>query len=131
MTPRPAADEDTTGSTGLSPPSVRRLPVWRIGITGGLIGILCCVGPTILALVGVVSAGTAYVWANDLYDGYAWWFRLAGLAVMAGLTYLALRRRDACGLAGVRRPLLSVLAIAVATYLFLYAVTTWLGTLAR
>lgn len=44
-----------------------RLPVWRIGITGGLVGILCCVGPTALALFGIVSAGTAFVWANDLY----------------------------------------------------------------
>ena len=58
-----------------------RLPSWRIGLAGGLIGIMCCVGPTILALLGSVSAGTAFVWATDLYDNYAWWFRLAGLAV--------------------------------------------------
>jgi len=58
-----------------------RLPSRRIGLAGGLIGIMCCVGPTILALLGSVSAGTAFVWATDLYDNYAWWFRLAGLAV--------------------------------------------------
>src|SRR4051812_20350503 len=40
----------------------RPLPVWRIGLAGGLVGILCCVGPTVLALLGVVSAGTAFVW---------------------------------------------------------------------
>lgn len=109
------------------------LPVWRIGLAGGLTGILCCVGPTVLALLGVVSAGTAFVWATDLYDGYAWWFRLAGLAVMAALVWWALRRRDQCSLAGVRQVrarLLGVLAVAVATYVVLYAVTTWLGTLA-
>ncbi len=44
------------------------LPVWRIGITGGLVGILCRVGPTVLALFGIVSAGTVLVWANNLYD---------------------------------------------------------------
>lgn len=48
-----------------------RLPVWRMGVTGGLVGILCCVGPTALALVGVVSAGTAFAWATNLYDDYA------------------------------------------------------------
>jgi hypothetical protein len=37
----------------------------------------------VLALLGIVSAGTAFVWATDLYDNHAWWFRLAGLAVLA------------------------------------------------
>ena len=60
----------STTSAARTPPDRRndRLPVWRIGLTGGLVGIACCVGPTMLALLGVVSAGTAFVWANDLYD---------------------------------------------------------------
>ena len=110
-----------------------RLPSWRIGLAGGLIGIMCCVGPTILALLGVVSAGTAFVWATDLYDNYAWWFRLAGLAVIAALVWLTLRRRNQCSVAGVRRVrwrLAGTLAVAVATYASLYALTTWLGTFA-
>lgn len=108
-----------------------RLPVWRIGLTGGLVGILCCVGPTVLALVGLVSAGTAFVWATDLYDGYTWWFRLGGLTVLLGLVWLSLRRRDQCSVAGMRRwrwRLLAVLGIAVVTYGALYGLTTWLGT---
>lgn len=126
-------------STGLepvtTPPRQRtgRLKVWRIGVTGGLVGILCCVGPTMLALLGVVSAATAYGWATDLYDGYAWWFRLAGLAVLALLVWVALRRRNQCSIAGVRTVrwrLLGVLAVAVATYSALYGLTTWLGTFA-
>ncbi len=111
----------------------RALPMWRIGLAGGVVGILCCVGPTVLALLGVVSAGTAYVWATDLYDGYAWWFRLAGLAVLAVLVWASLRRRNQCSRDGLRRlrvRLLGVAVIAVATYGALYAVTTWLGTLA-
>jgi hypothetical protein len=133
-----AAERETlthgaTGTTRRRGSAARALPVWRIGLTGGLVGIMCCVGPTVLALVGVVSAGTAFVWATDLYDGYAWWFRLGGLAAMALLVYVGLRRRDQCslrGLVSVRRRLLAMLGIAVATYLVLYAVTTWLGTLA-
>jgi hypothetical protein len=128
-----------TGSVAHEAPSGRarapsdRLPIWRIGITGGLVGILCCVGPTVLALFGIVSTGTAFVWANNLYDNYAWWFRLGGLVVLVTLTWVALRRRNQCSIAGARRlrwRLLSVFAIAVGTYLALYGLTTWLGTFA-
>lgn len=109
------------------------LPMWRTGIAGGLVGILCCVGPTALALLGVVGAGTAFAWATTLYDDYAWWFRLAGLAVLIALVWFNLRRRNQCSVAGMRRwrwRLAGVAAIAVATYAFLYALTTWLGTFA-
>jgi len=102
-------------------------------LVGGVVGILCCVGPTLLALFGVVGAGTAYVWANTLYDGYAWWFRLAGLVLMGLLVARALRRRGQCSLRGaaaVRGKLLVTLTIAVSTYVVLYAATTWLGSFA-
>jgi hypothetical protein len=110
-----------------------RLPVWRIGLTGGLVGILCCVGPTVLAVLGIVSAGTAFAWATDLYDGYAGLFRLGGLAVLALLVWLSLRRQAQCSVAGIRRwrwRLVAVLGVAVLTYVGLYALTTWLGTFA-
>jgi hypothetical protein len=113
--------------------STDRLPVWRIGITGGLVGILCCVGPTVLAMLGIISAATAFAWANNLYDNYAWWFRLGGLAVLAALIWISLRRQRQCNIDGLRhrrRKLLTVLAIAVGTYAVLYAITTWLGTFA-
>jgi hypothetical protein len=112
---------------------VDRLPVWRMGLTGGLVGILCCVGPTVLALLGIVSAGTAFAWATTLYNNYAWWFRLGGLAVLAALVWVSLRRRNQCSVAGVRQwrwRLLAVLGVAAGTYVALYAMTTWLGTLA-
>lgn len=116
-----------------TPAATDRLPVWRIGITAGTVGMLCCVGPTILALLGIVSAATAFVWANDLYDNFAWWFRLGGLVVIAALTWIALRRRNQCNIAGVRRlrwRLVAAIGIAVGTYLALYWLTTWLGTFA-
>lgn len=120
---KPGSDEVRAG----------RLPIWRIGLTGGLVGMLCCVGPTVLALTGVISAATAFAWANSLYDNYDWWFRFGGLGVLALLVFVALRRRDQCSLEAVRRlrwRLLMVLVIAAATYGVLYAVTTWLGTYA-
>jgi LPXTG-motif cell wall-anchored protein len=98
-----------------------------------VVGIMCCVGPTVLALLGVVSAGTAFVWATDLYDNHAWWFRLAGLVVIAALVWLALRRRNQCTVAGIHRArwrLAGTFAVAIATYAALYTITTWLGTLA-
>ncbi len=105
----------------------------RMGLVAGTTALLCCVGPTALALLGIVSAGTAFAWSNDLYGGYAWWFRLGGLVLLALLVLVALRRRNQCSLGGVRRnwPRLALaLGVAVATYLVLYAVTTWLGTFA-
>ncbi|OBJ45375.1 hypothetical protein A5630_14070 [Mycolicibacterium mucogenicum] len=109
------------------------LPIWRIGITSGAFGLLCCVGPTVLALFGILSGATALAWGDKLYDHYAWWFRLGGLAMLAGLTAIALRRRNQCTIGGVRRwrwRLAATVAIAVGTYLALYALTTWLGTFA-
>lgn len=120
-------------STQATRTSQRGVPAIRIGIAAGVTGLLCCVGPSVLALVGVVSAGTAFVWANELYDGYSWLFRLSALALLVGLVTLSLRRRNQCTLGGVRRtwPRLALaLAVAVATYLALYALTTWLGTFA-
>lgn len=108
-------------------------PALRVGVAAGLAGILCCVGPTVLALLGIVSAATAFTWATDLYDGYAWWFRLAGLAVLALLVTWTLRRRNQCNLAGMRNNRLKIgvaLGAAVVTYVVLYAATTWLGTFA-
>lgn len=127
------SDQSQHGTTAARPERATRLPVWRIGLLGGLVGILCCVGPTMLALVGVVSAGTAFLWATTLYDDYTWWFRLAGLVVTGLLVWLALRRRNQCSMAGMRRVrwrLLAILGIAIATYAVLYGVTTWLGALA-
>jgi hypothetical protein len=60
-------------------------------------------------------------------------FGLGGLVVLAVLVWMALRRRNQCSVAGVRRwrwRLLAVLGVAVGTYVALYALTTWLGTFA-
>lgn len=105
----------------------------RIGVAGGVTALLCCVGPTVLALIGAVSGATALAWAHGLYNGYAWFFRLGGLVVLLLLVGWALKRRNACSLQGARhhwRRVALALAVAVGTYGGLYALTTWLGTLA-
>jgi len=106
--------------------------VLRIGTVGGLIGMMCCVGPTVLALLGIISAATAYSWAENLYGRYAWWFRAAGMLLMVGLVVASLRRPRQCSLRGIhraRRSLLRLMVAADAAYGTLYGVTTGLGQL--
>lgn len=129
--PPEATDDPSANATGTT--TAGRLPAWRIGLTGGLVGIFCCVGPTLLAILGVVSAATAATWANDLFDTWGWAFRLAGLATMIALTVVMLRRRGACSLRGamaVRRKLALAGGAAVGTYVVLYAATAWLERIA-
>ncbi len=109
------------------------LPVVRIGIVAGTAGMLCCVGPTVLALIGVLSATTALDLANGLYGSYAWYFRGFGLLVALALIAHVLKRRSSCNLAGVRSAsgnIALTLTIGVGAYAFLYALTTWLGSFA-
>ncbi|MEQ9324745.1 MAG: hypothetical protein RIF41_36605 [Polyangiaceae bacterium] len=122
-------DGSRLGSRG----SVPDIPYVRIGLASGLVGMLCCVGPTILALTGVLTASVAADLANDLYGSYAWYFRGAGLLVALGLAAVTLRSRHACNIRGAmsaRRKLGLMLGVAIATYAVLYAVTTWLGSFA-
>lgn len=82
-----------------------------------------------LAAVGVISGATALTWGNSLYNGYAWWFRGAGLAVLICLTWWSLHRQRACtraGIKAVRGRLLGLLAVGIATYVGLYVLTSWL-----
>jgi len=130
----PAIGTDGHASGRTTATGSPRIPVLRIGAVGGIVAMMCCVGPTLLALMGIVSATTAYGWAENLYGGYAWWFRAGGLVVMAGLLLLSLRRQRQCSLSGLRRlrsRLLTLLAAAVATYGVLYVATTLLGDLPR
>ncbi len=104
-----------------------------IGLISGLVGISCCVSPVVLYLLGLATATEAVGLGNTLYGRYAWYFRLAGLLVGGAAITLYLRRRGVCDLRGARanwKPLAGAGLTAVATYVALYAFTTWLGTLA-
>ncbi|HEX2028490.1 MAG TPA: hypothetical protein VHF25_10880 [Nitriliruptorales bacterium] len=84
------------------PAGRQRLPAARIGLLSGTVAILCCAGPTALALAGLMSGAAAYALATELYAGWAWWFRAAGLVVAAALSWWALRRRGICDVEGVK-----------------------------
>ena len=102
----------------------------KYGLLSGLAGIMCCVSPVVLVLLGIATAAEAVTLGDTLYYGYAWLFRAFGLAVAATAVVLYLRRRRMCTPAGARRSwrLLAALAVAaVATYIGLFWFTKYLG----
>jgi hypothetical protein len=99
-----------------------------LGSLAGLIGISCCVAPTILALLGLISASVAIGVGTTLYSEYGWSFRGAGLVfAVIGVGGLLSRRRS-CSLGGARAEwrllICTVLSMAV-----VYAGLYWLTTL--
>ena len=102
----------------------------KFGLLSGLAGIMCCVSPVVLVLLGIATAAEAVTLGDTLYYGYAWLFRACGLAVAATAVVLYLRRRRMCTVAGARRSwrLLAVLVVAaVGTYIGLFWFTKYLG----
>jgi len=101
-----------------------------IGVGAGVIGILCCLSPVVLVLLGISTATEAIALGDRLYYGYAWYFRGAGLVVAAAATIFYLRRRRSCSVAGAAahwRTLLSVGVTMVVTYGMLYVLTGYLA----
>ena len=54
-----------------------------IGALSGLVGILCCVSPVVLVLLGLTTATAAISLGDTLYYDYGWYFRGAAV-VFAG-----------------------------------------------
>lgn len=105
----------------------------KLGVVAGLVGISCCVGPTVLALLGLSSVSFAISLSKTLYYEYGWYFRGAAVLLAAlGLVGL-LRARKSCTVRGTReqwRLLLTIGVAMVVVYVALYWVTTWLGRVA-
>jgi len=102
----------------------------KLGVVAGVAGISCCVGPTVLALLGLSSVSFAISLGNSLYDQYGWYFRAAALILAAAGVLGLLRSRKSCTLRGAReqwRLFLTVATTMVLTYVGLYWVTAWLG----
>lgn len=100
------------------------------GALAGLVGLGCCVGPTIAALIGVMSASAAVELSLDLYGHWGWAFKLAGAGV-AVLGVAVARKRFSCGVRPLGRGRFTaiVAVTGAATYAAAYAATTWLGSL--
>jgi len=101
-----------------------------------VIASLCCLSPIILVLLGVGTVGFASSLADSLYGEYKWYFRLAGLAVMAvALVMYFRRKKNICTLDAVKRrrneiinTVALVLIAGVLGYLFfLYVVLHYIG----
>jgi len=118
-----ARQEDGGSSTVLKDEGDRKL-------VAGLAGISCCVGPTVLALLGLSSVSFAISLGNTLYYQYGWYFRGAALVLAAAGVVSLLRKRKSCTLRGTReqwRLLATVVAAMVVVYVGLYGLTTWLA----
>lgn len=98
------------------------------GLAAGVIGISCCVGPAVAALIGVTSAAVAIDVATDLYNNWGWAFRGVGLVFAGMVVAVSLKRRRACGAEPRAVRNIAIVAVTgVATYVSLYGATTWLG----
>lgn len=101
-----------------------------IGAAAGLVGILCCVSPVVLVLLGLSSVSFAISLGNTLYYQYGWYFRGAAVLTAAVGVYIHLKGERACSVEGLRarwKMLAAVAASMIAVYLALYYLTTWLG----
>ena len=102
----------------------------KLGVLAGLVGISCCVGPTVLALLGLASVSFAISLSTTLYYEYGWYFRGAAILLGALGVIGLLRGRKSCTLRGARQQwglFLTVAAAMVVVYVALYWLTTWLG----
>ena len=102
----------------------------KLGLLAGLVGIVCCVSPVVMVLLGLASVSFAISLGNTLYYQYGWYFRGAALVLAAGGVIGILRGRNACTLRSARaqwRLLLTVIVAMVAVYVSLYWLTSYLA----
>lgn len=101
-----------------------------------LIASLCCLSPVVLVLFGIGTVGFASSLADTLYGQYKWYFRLAGLIVMAiALFYYFFKSKGICTLDQAKRrrnEILNTIAltliVGVLGYIFfLYVVVHYVG----
>lgn len=105
----------------------------KLGALAGLLGISCCVGPTVLALLGVISVLFAISLGTTLYYDYGWYFRGAAILFAAVGVLQTLKRRKSCSVrgAGAQWKLLLTMAVAmIVVYVALYWLTAYLASLA-
>lgn len=104
-----------------------------------IVASLCCLSPLILVLFGLSTAAFAGSLADTLYGTYKWYFRFAGLVLLAASLVLYFRRtKGICTIDEVKRrrnEIINTVALVVAVsaigyVVFLYGVVEYAGVLA-
>ncbi len=107
----------------------------------GIVGVpvvaasLCCLSPVILVVFGLGSVALAGSLADSFYFDYKWYFRIAGLILLAISLVLYYRKKGVCTLSQVKRRqkeiintvLLALFAGIVGYIVFLYVVVHYIG----
>ncbi|HYZ91072.1 MAG TPA: hypothetical protein VFA34_01610 [Actinomycetota bacterium] len=97
-----------------------------LGTVAGALGLGCCVGPAVAALIGVSSASAAADLGNRLYADWGWVFKTGAVAFAGAALLLQRRRAQDCPIderPSLRRVALWTLGTGLATYGALYAGT--------
>ena len=97
---------------------------------------LCCLSPIILVLLGLSTVSFASSLANTLYGDYTWYFRGAGLVLLAVAIIFYLRHtKGICTLDDAKKHrneiinivLISLIAAVIGYVFFLYVVLHYIG----
>lgn len=124
----------------VSKTTTKKLPVSRdilkISSLPVMFASLCCLSPVILVLLGLSTVSFASSLADTLYGDYKWYFRGAGLVLLAfALIYYFRRTKGICTIDEVkkrRNEIINIVAIslivAILGYIFfLYVVVHYIG----
>ncbi len=64
---------------------------------------LCCLSPIIFVMFGLSTVAYAASLSDFLYGGHKWWFRIAGLVLLAVSLVIYFRRKKICTFDDVKR----------------------------
>lgn len=110
--------------------------LFKVSSVPVVVASLCCLSPVVLVLFGLGTVGFASSLADTLYGEYKWYFRAAGLILMAlSLLYYFRRAKNICTLDQAKRQrneiintVALVLTVGILGYVFfLYVVVHYLG----
>jgi len=95
------------------------------GIVASFVSSFCCLGPFALLLLGFASTSAALSLERSWFNQYHVFLVLVGLASVASVVFLQLRKDEQCNLTGMRRNL-GYFLVPVGTLLVSYAVLNYL-----
>ena len=118
--------------------TISKKDVFKVTGIPVLIASLCCLAPVILVLLGLSTAAFAASLSDILYGQYKWFFRLAGLVLLAGSIFFYLRRQKGiCTLDDAKKRRNEIINIVAAMLIagivgyivWLYVIVELIGTL--